>query len=236
MTRHLATWAVALGFCAVVTTASAGIIIRNGSFEDNWLANGVWHYATPPGEWYMGGDDPDDVGYQNAPANWLTPEAIDGEMSAYIDGIDGSSPAWLAQDLQYDSGSAVLAAEGLLVDLEFYVGRKNGHPTPPVIEAILECDLGGSWQTFASFTYDTGAAGLPQGQWHYVHAPLVMTGVTGSGYEGQQVTLTFFNHAAHGIDYYAQGSIDAVAIIPEPVTAGLLALGSLAALRRKRHS
>ena len=232
LTRHLATWAVALGVFAIVTTANAGIVIRNGSFEDNWLPDFSWQHL-PPNEWTIGGDDPDDAGYQNNPAHWITPEAIDGDMSAFIDGIDGTDPAWLALDLQYDCGSSVLAADGLLVDLAFYVGKK-GYAPKPIIEVILQCESGGSWQTFASFTYDGAAEGLPDNSWDYVHAPLVMTGVTGSGYEGQPVALTFLNHATHGIDYYAQGSIDAVAIIPEPMTLSLLALGGLAMLRRRR--
>ena len=221
--------------CICAAAPAGNIVIRNGSFEANWLGDFSWQ-QTAPDEWYAGGDGPDDVGYQNAPSTWLTPEAIDGGMSAYIDGVDGSFAAWLAQDLETDSGAAVLAADGLLVDLAFYVGRKNGHPVAPVIEVILECELGGSWQTFASVTYDAGAAGLPQGQWDYVHAPLVMTGVTGSGYEGQQVTLTFFNHATHGIDYYAQGTLDAVAIIPEPASALVVMLGATALLRKRRSN
>jgi len=208
ITRSLTTLVVAAVVC---TSALAGeIVIRNGSFDDNWLANGAWS-STAPDFWSIGGDDADDVGYQNAPANWMTPEAIDGEMSAFIDGMDGAPPAWLAQDLQYTDGSAVLAAEGLLVDLAFYVGRKNGLPKPPIVEVTLECEVSGSWQTFASFTYDTGAAGLPQGEWDYVYAPLTMTGLTGSGYEGQPVVLTFLNQATHGTDYYAQATFDAVA-------------------------
>lgn len=231
--RSLTTLAVAMAIC---TSALAGnIVIRNGSFEDNWLADGAWQHAAPD-EWSIGGDDTDDVGYQNAPSNWMTPEAVDGQMSAFVDGMDGATPAWLAQELQYDDGSAVLAAEGLVVDLEFYLGRKNGLPTPPIVEVILECESEGVWQAFASYTYDTGAAGLGQGQWDYVHAPLTVTGLAGTGYEGQPVHLKFLNHATHGIDYYAQGSIDAVDIIPEPITLTLLGLGAAALVTRKRGS
>ncbi|MDP6546909.1 MAG: PEP-CTERM sorting domain-containing protein [Phycisphaerae bacterium] len=232
MTRHLATVLAAVGLCTVVTTAGADIVIRNGGFETNWLSNNNWNNAAPD-EWSVY-----DGGYQNAPSGWITPEAIDGEMSAFIDGAPSGDPSpWIAQELQHDNGSAVLSAEGLLVNLSFHVGRKVAPAGnfAPVVEAILECQSGGVWQTFATFTYDAGDAGLQKGSWDSVHAPLTMTGLT-SGYVGQPVRLTIFNRTIASPDWYGQASLDVVTIIPEPMTIGLLGLGAAALLRRRRNN
>ena len=228
ITRHLATWAVALGLCAVVTTASAEIVVRNGSFEDDWLPDGGWAYGNPT-HWaaHKGGV----YNGQNPP---IDPPAIHGEMLAFVDGLDG----WLAQELRYDTGDPVLSYDGLTFDLDFWLGRFDetdlAGTYAPVVEVILECEYGGQWETFASFTYDSGAHGLGRGEWHHVTSTLTMTGFT--GYEdwlGRQVVVTFWNRTDTGTDPgpYGQALIDAV---PEPATLGLFVASGACLLRRRR--
>ena len=224
-----------LALCVCAAAPAGNIVIRNGSFEADLPLGDGGIVRSAPAEWSIGGDDPDDVGYQNCPSSWITPPAIDGELSAFIDGMNGSDPSWIAQELQYADASPVLASEGLLVDLEFHVGRKVSPAgnTPPIVKVVLECGPGGPSATFADDTYYGNGLGL--GSWGYVHVPLIMTGVTGSGYEGQPVVLKFFNLAVDPTDWHAQASLDAVAIVPEPATLGLLALGGTALIRRRRR-
>jgi len=229
--------ACALVVCILLVISAesnAGVVIRNSGFEDNLLPEGGVVYGAPD-EWSIYSNS--EGGYQNVSGVFI-PDAIDGEMSVFINGILGGDSPWIAQELQNADGSAVLSAEGLLIDLEFYVGREFGTAGTyaPVVEAILECKVGSVWQTFASFTYDGAAQDLLKGTWARVHAPLTMTGLTG-GYVNQQVVLTLFNRTDTGTDpgWHGQVALDALDIVPEPATITLLGIGALGLLRRQRR-
>lgn len=207
---------------AVCSAAHAALIVTNGSFETttgSTVTSGEWFTLQPNTGW-TGGTSPYAI-YKtnNGGGFFLTPNVPQG-----INVLNLSAVSPISQNV-----GTVVAGEQITLD--FAVGRESGSNGSYNGAITVDLLLNGDLTPFATQTFTLTAGDFPAAG-RFVDRSLLAT-ATGAG----TVTLRFSNG---GTDANSRVWLDNVAItselpeVPEPASLGLLGVGALALLRRRR--
>lgn len=221
---------LATAVAAGVFAASAGAQVANPGFEEPELADGDFTQGSVPG-WQVGGGgitgvfDPNDAFFPGTTgSDGAVPPPGDGDQIAFIFTGEGDAPGTLTQTLggaitpntTYTLSVAVgQAVESLGRPFAGYEISLLAGNTVLATEADQVTPAPGTFQT-VDVAYTTGAADPNVG------APLTL-----------RLATTTNTAAAIDESFFDSAQVTAVAV-PEPAALGLLALGGLAVLRRRR--
>lgn len=208
---------VALSLMAAIafgtSSASAGNIVINGSFEDPIVTNGAkWDIFTPgiPGWTLSRGPS---IELHRGVNGWLPAEGRQYvELDSDIDGPGGPMHGDDASSAIYQDLSTL---PGVWYDLEFAFS-----PRPGVSDNALEVWWGGSLID----TITASGAGLSNTQWTYHTYQVQASGAT---------TRLEFGDA--GASNSLGTFLDDVRVVPEPGSIALLAVAGVIAVSRRRR-
>jgi hypothetical protein len=225
---------VAILFCSIATAGP--LVVRNASFEDDVLADGEWLLHTVNFSYWQ--EVNSNSGPANVSAGVLTPEAPAGSHVCFLGSEGGYARQYF---MEADESTFIDSTEGFSLPITFYAGRGDDwtgeHPAVLTVELVAEGPSG--WQSFGpagAFTVDFSTVDGPApGQWKGYSTVLSMTNVPGD-YLDQRTALMISNTGSGaGANVFLNGGAY-VDIVPEPATLGVLALGGLALIRRRRVS